>query len=109
MKLKHNEKSWNDLKKAGALMRLSKYALTSAFVAMDDCFRKKDYERKLNTAIRLISEVCCMADDEAVRVFPDRVDDATDLFYGAIDIEPRNETDKEIIEIAKSFVKGERQ
>ena len=104
MKLKHDDRSWNNLKKAGALMRLTKHALTSAIVQMDKCFPKKD-SSKLNTALRLISEVCCIADDKAVDTFPEKEQETMCIFYGAINIEPRNETDKEVMEIARDFIK----
>lgn len=55
----------------------------------------------LERAINIIEDICSHAEDKMFADFPRLPNDFIDVFYGEVDDEPRNEVDREQIELAR--------
>jgi ABC-type Fe3+/spermidine/putrescine transport system ATPase subunit len=56
---------------------------------------------KLVHLLNKFSEVKCKADDQLFSDYPNLGNEGTDVFYGTLSMEPRNELDEEVIRTAK--------
>lgn len=103
--LKKNERTLESYMKAGAEMRLYK---TLGAKLWTDCGRlvTADDRKKMMSAFAVIDRVCSNAEDSMFRDYPELTDQYTDVFYGATDIEPRHEVDKQVINLAKETAFG---
>ena len=85
---------------AGAYMRLLSYIGAKAAVAMSKVLPAKDADR-LMKLLQRIDEIRSKAEDQLFDDFPNIGNEGTDVFYGTLSAEPRNELDEEVIRMAK--------
>ena len=90
---------------AGAAMRLLKDAGAKAACEAGKVLSAKDND-KLVKALHVIDEVCSRAEDNMFSDHPELNDDALDVFYGALDLGARNETDAKVKAKAKEMADG---
>ena len=85
----------------GAQVRLAKHALVKAAVALGKVL-KSDEVAKVNRALDLLYEAVSKADDRMYCDHPEISGNGyTSVFYGALDIEPRSSTEKEVLRLAR--------
>ena len=96
-----NERTMEVYVEAGAYARLLSDIGTKAAVAMSKILPAKETDRFVNLLYRF-DEVKCKADDQLFTDFPKIGNEGTDVFYGMLSTEPRNELDAEIISAAKA-------
>ncbi|MBR1442738.1 MAG: hypothetical protein IJ583_04310, partial [Firmicutes bacterium] len=96
------ERTLENYMKIGAEMRLFKALSTRLVVEIDSVLSTKDIDKMLN-AFNKIDEVCSKVEDNMFVDFPNLSDEYLDVFYGALNDKPRNDTDKRITEIAKEI------
>ena len=85
---------------AGAYARLLSDIGTKVVVSMSQILPANESD-KLVRLLNRFSEVKCKADDQLFRDFPGIGNEGTDVFYGTLSMEPRNELDEEVIRTAK--------
>ena len=98
------KRTMDDYKMAGAYMRLLKTILPETIVACSAVLYAKDTDRFLS-AERAISQICSRAEDNMFTDFPELGNEHIDIFYGAVGNKPRNDTDREQVELAIKLVK----
>ena len=87
----------------GAKVRLSKHAFVKAAVALGKVL-KSDELAKVNRALDLLYEAVSKAEDRMFRDHPEITGNGyTSVFYGALDIEARSPTEKEVLRLAKKY------
>ena len=87
-------------KRAGAEMRLLKSILSKVTVDVSKVLTATETDKLIKELDRICS-ICSKAEDNMFKDYPDLSYEYTDVFYGALNYEPRNEVDAEIIETAK--------
>ncbi len=87
-------------KKAGAKMRLFKTLGVKMITEISSVLSAAD-RYKLMCAMDKVDEICSKAEDNMFRDYPQLTGEYIDVFYGATDYEPRNDVDREIIEMAR--------
>lgn len=85
---------------AGAYARLLSDIGTKAVVSMSQILPANESD-KLVHLLNKFSEVKCKADDQLFSDYPNLGNEGTDVFYGTLSMEPRNELDEEVIRTAK--------
>ena len=98
--LKKNERTMEVYVEAGAYARLLSDIGTKAAVAMSKVLPAKETD-KLVRLLSRIDEIKCKADDQLFSDFPKIGHEGTDVFYGTLSSEPRNDLDAEVIEAAR--------
>ena len=88
------KRTLDDYKTAGAWMRICKHVLAKTNNACWSVLAASD-RRIFTNAERKISALGSRAEDNMFVDFPELNSDAFDIFYGALDIEPRTDTDRE--------------
>ena len=96
-----NDRTMEVYRKAGAEMRLLKHLGTKTAVDVSKVLSAKDTDR-LMRALNTIETVCSRAEDNMFRDYPELGNAYTDVFYGSVDMEPRNDVDREIIDLART-------
>ena len=96
-----NERTMEVYVEAGAYARLLSDIGTKTAVAMSKILPAKETDRLMNLLHRF-DEVKSKADDQLFRDFPQIGNEGTDVFYGTLSTEPRNELDAEVIRTAKA-------
>ena len=96
-----NDRTMEVYVEAGAYARLLSDVGTKAAVAMSRILPAKEAD-KLVCLLNKIDEVKCKADDQLFKDFPQLGHEGTDVFYGTLSQEPRNELDEEVIGTARS-------
>lgn len=81
-------------------MRLLKCVAGKVLMDMSGVISSVDQDR-FSRAIELIQQVGSNAEDNMFHDFPELSNDYIDVFYGEVDDEPRNEVDREQIELAR--------
>lgn len=99
--LNKNERTMEVYMEAGAYARLLSDIGTKAAVAMSKVLPAKETDR-LVVLLNRFDEIKCKADDQLFRDYPDLGNEGTDVFYGTLSQEPRNQMDEEVIGTAKS-------
>lgn len=99
------DRSLEQYKRVGAKMRLVKTLLTSLAVDVGATETKKEC-LKLLRAKDIVDTVCCEMDSHMFERHPKAGSDYTSVFYGTLNIEPRDEVDAEVIELARSITNG---
>ena len=97
---KKSERTMEVYKEAGAYARLLSDISAKAVVSMSKVLPAKDVDRFV-VLLRKINEYTSKADAQLFTDFPGIGDEGKDVFYGALDSEPRNGLDKEVIQMAK--------
>ena len=100
-----NERTMEVYVEAGAYARLLSDIGTKAAIAMSKVLPAKEADRLVNLLHRF-DEVKSKADDQLFRDFPQIGNEGTDVFYGTLSTEPRNELDGKVISAAKQQAKG---
>ena len=90
----------DEYKRAGAAMRLLRSVAGQALVDVSGVINSRDQD-VLERAINRFEEVCSHAEDKMFADFPRLPNDFIDVFYGEVDDDPRNEVDREQIELAR--------
>lgn len=85
----------------GALMRLLKTIGTKAIVEVSPVLLAKDSDKMIK-ALNMVDEICSKAEESMFSDYPDLTDKYIDVFYGALNYEPRNEVDERIIQKART-------
>ena len=88
---------------AGAYARLLSDIGTKAVVSMSQILPAKETD-KMVSLLNRIDEVKCKADDQLFRDYPNLSNEGTDVFYGTLSTEPRNDLDAEVISTAQQKV-----
>ena len=88
-------------KQVGAEMRLIKELGARLWVDASQILSAPEQD-KLRRAFDKINEVCSRADSHLFQDHPEVDDTYVDVFYGNLSNEPRNETDAEMIALARS-------
>ena len=99
--LNKNDRTMEVYVEAGAYARLLSDIGTKAAVAMSKVLPAKETDR-LAVLLNRFDEIKCKADDQLFRDYPELGNEGTDVFYGTLSQEPRNELDEEVIRTAKS-------
>ena len=100
-----NERTMEAYVEAGAYARLLSDIGTKAAVTMSKVLPAKETDRLVNLLNRF-DEIKSKADDQLFRDYPALGHEGTDVFYGTLGQEPRNQLDEEIISIAKQKAMG---
>jgi len=87
-------------KTAGAKMRLFK-TLAAKLLTDVSCVLPTTDQDKLMRAMDKISEVCSHAENYMFNDLPELPAEYVDVFYGAVNLDPRNELDAEMIQRAR--------
>ena len=90
----------DEYKRAGAAMRLFRSVAGKALVDVSGVISSRDQDL-LERAINIIEDICSHAEDNMFHDFPELPNDFIDVFYGEVDDDPRNEVDREQIELAR--------
>ena len=90
----------DEYKRAGAAIRLLRSVAGKALVDVSGVISSRDQDL-LERAINIIEDICSHAEDKMFADFPRLPNDFIDVFYGEVDDEPRNEVDREQIELAR--------
>ena len=90
----------DEYKRAGAAMRLFRSVAGKALVDVSGVISSRDQD-VMERAINIIEDICSHAEDKMFADFPRLPNDFIDVFYGEVDDEPRNEVDREQIELAR--------
>ena len=90
----------DEYKRAGAAMRLFRSVAGKALVDVSGVISSRDQD-VLERAINIIEDICSHAEDKMFADFPRLPNDFIDVFYGEVDDDPRNEVDREQIELAR--------
>jgi len=93
------ERTLDEYKRAGSEMRLFKQLGTRLAVDISKVISAADSD-KLLRALSKVDEICSRAEDNLFRDHPDLGAEYTDVFYGSVNGEPRNDIDAEMIELA---------
>ena len=91
--------------KVGAKMRLFKTLGTKMTVEISRVLSASD-TKKLMRALDKVDEICSRVEDNMFRDHPDLSDDYLDVFYGSTEMEPRNDVDRKVIELAREAADG---
>ena len=102
MMLNRSKRTIEKYKLAGAETRLFKALCARLAVDVGGVLSNSDMD-KLIRAIDRIHEVCSRAEDSMFRDHPEVSNEYLDVFYGDMGFEPRNEVDREVIEIARNI------
>lgn len=94
------DRTLEEYKRAGSEMRLFKTLGSKVTVDLSKVLSAADTD-KLIRALSKIDEVCCRADDNLFRDYPEVGNEYTDVFYGSVGAAPRNALDAEMIERAR--------
>lgn len=94
------DRTLDEYKRAGSEMRLFKQLGTTLAIDISKVLSAADTD-KLLKALSKIDEICSKAEDNMFHDFPKLGREYTDVFYGCVNDEPRNDLDAEIIEMAK--------
>ena len=89
--------------KAGAEMRLFKTLGVRLMVDISKVLLAKEQD-KLMRALKIIDDVCLKAETNMFHDYPHLKDEYTDVFYGKIENESRNDVDMKILKMAKEIV-----
>ena len=100
--LRKSERTMDVYKKLGAEMRLLKNLGTTVAVEVSKVLSAKDTD-KLLKALYTIDSVCSQTEDNMFSDHPELGGEAVDIFYGNLNEEPRNDTDREVIELARKY------
>ena len=103
--LRRDERTLEIYMKAGAKMRLYKTLGAKLFTDISKVLSRQDQEILLK-AMGRIDRICSRAEDNMFHDHPQLSNQYIDVFYGSTDGEPRNEVDKEIVEMAKEAADG---
>lgn len=87
-------------KRVGAEMRLLKSILSKVTVDVSKVLTATETDKIINELDK-ICLICSKAEENMFKDYPKLSNEYTDVFYGALNYEPRNEVDAEIIETAK--------
>lgn len=87
-------------KRVGAEMRLLKSILSKVTVDVSNVMTATETDKLIKELDR-ICLICSKAEENMFKDYPDLSNEYTDVFYGALNYEPRNEVDAGIIETAK--------
>lgn len=98
--IRAKERTIDVYKRAGAEMRLLKSVLSKVTVDVSKVLPATETD-KLIKEIDRICLICSRAEENMFKDYPNLSNEYTDVFYGALNFEPRNEVDAEIIETAK--------
>lgn len=90
-------------RRAGAGMRLLKCVAGQVLMDVSGVLSSPDQDRMMR-AIGVIDQICSRAEDNMFHDFPELSNDYLAAFYGDISDEPRNEVDREQIELARKVV-----
>ena len=102
--LNKKERTMEVYVEAGAYARLLSDIGTKAAVALSRILPAKETDRLLSV-LRKIDEAKSKADDQLFRDFPNIGRAGTDVFYGALRLEPDNELDEKVISAARQKAK----
>ena len=91
-----NKRTINVYLQAGASARLYKEAARDISKVLPSA----DTDKLLKLLNR-IDAICSKAEDSMFRDHPDLSDEYLDTFYGDLRTEPRNDTDKKVIDLAR--------
>lgn len=90
----------------GAHVRLAKNTAGKAYVALGKVL-KSDELAKVRRALDLLDDAVSKAEDRMYCDHPEISGNGyTSVFYGALDIEPRSSTEKEVLRLAKKYADG---
>ena len=95
-----NKRTINVYLQAGASARLYKEAGSKFVKDISKVLPSADTDRLLKLLNR-IDAICSKAEDNMFRDHPDLSDEYLDTFYGDLRTEPRNDTDKKVIDLAR--------
>lgn len=98
--IRAKERTIDIYKRVGAEMRLLKSVLSKVTVDVSKVLTATETD-KLIKALDRICLICSRAEENMFKDYPNLSNEYTDVFYGALNFEPRNEVDAEIIETAK--------
>lgn len=87
-------------KRVGAEMRLLKSILSKVTVDVSKVLTATETDKLIKELDR-ICLICSRTEENMFKDYPNLSNEYTDVFYGALNFEPRNEVDAEIIETAK--------
>lgn len=100
--IRKNNRTLEMYKNAGAKMRLFKELGTKLMVDLSPLLSAKDND-KLHKIMNEVSGICSHAEDNMFSDFPELSNEYIDVFYGTTSMQPRNDVDKEIINLAKTL------
>lgn len=80
-------------------MRLFKTAYSEVITSLSEVMPKQDYE-KVMRAMYKVDQVCSDAEDRMFREHPELGDEYTDVFYGALKNDTRNDVDRKVVQMA---------
>ena len=98
--IRTKERTIDVYKRAGAEMRLLKSVLSKVTVDVSKVLSATETDKLIKELDR-ICLICSKAEENMFKDYPKLSNEYTDVFYGALNYEPRNEVDAEIIETAK--------
>lgn len=100
-----SNRTLEDYKRAGAYMRLLKTIFAKTYIEVSKVTRVHEYENKLNAAEKRIDSVCSKAEDNMFYAYPKLSDEYLDIFYGDASAKPRNDVDREQLDLMQELVK----
>lgn len=103
--LDKKERTLERYMRAGAGMRLYRELGTRLAMDISEVLPAADTDRLLR-AMDKIDRVCTVAEDNMFKDHPGISNEYLDVFYGAIDGEPRNEVDRKVIRMAREAADG---
>ena len=98
--LNKNERTMDTYMEAGAYARLLSVIGTKAVVEMSKVLPAKDSD-KFVVLLNRIDEIISKADDQLFKDFPGIGNEGTDVFYGTLSAQPRNELDEKVVQMAQ--------
>ena len=103
--LKRNERSLESYLKAGAEMRLYKAIITRLAIDISTVISAADQDRLLDTASK-VARICSRAEDKMFADYPELSGEYLDVFYGPLNDSPRNDVDRQVVEMAREAADG---
>lgn len=94
------DRTLDEYKRAGSEMPIFKQLGTNLAANISKVLSAADSD-KLLKALSKVDEICSRAEDNMFRDFPELGSEYTDVFYGCINDDPRNDLDAEIIKMAR--------
>lgn len=94
------DRTLEEYKRAGSEMRLFKTLGSKVAVDISKVLSAADTDKFIR-ALNKIDDICCKADDNLFRDYPEVGNEYTDVFYGSVGAAPRNALDAEMIERAR--------
>ena len=100
-----NERTIELYMKSGAEMRLFKTLGTQMLVDISKVLFAAEQD-KLLRALKIVDDVCSKAETNMYRDYPNLTAEYTDVFYGSVENEPRNDVDLKVLRISKEIADG---